>query len=862
MVFAPSRDPTVKDIFSYLTFAQPSYLWLLLLVPVLWLRLSGRVLALLLWRTLVLLLLVLAAADLQWSRPASLAGERIFAFDLSRSIPGEMRRWMAEQEMTPRGGERVFVFAGDTKEVTDWKRWLSGEISTAPIEPAQTNLEGLFSTLLSMPPAPRSLFLFTDGWETRGEVDRLLPSLGSSAIRVLPVLPAERPVAANVALRRIIAPHQGTSGEGISLKVMVENQGGKAVDGTLTLKRGGRSFKSEEVKIQPGAHVFSYQGILPEEPMVLFEAIFQPRDPESDRFSQDNQAAAWLAVRAKGKVLLLNGRPGEGRYLEEILKRRGYEVTSVVAGAEPPALSGFQTVVFNNVERARFSPAYLAAVERHAAEGNSFLMLGAEASFAPGGYRQTPIERLLPVELKEPKREEKNRAVILVIDKSGSMREENRLLYAKEAAKAVARQLNDNDLLGVVGFDVEPFVVVPLSPLQKLRATVAGEIDRLKAQGQTYLLPALEEAMRQLQKESAGRKHVIVLSDGISRGAHGEYTDLVSFMRDKLRITTSSVAIGGEVDIPLLKRIAQYGGGFFHHTYDPTTLPQIVLQQMQDKPEAMQPAERHFTPLPVKGSELLAGFTERTYPAVQGYVETEVKPGARLDLALSGEVKAPLLASWSYGKGKALAFTTDLHGSWSREWIRWGALERFWAHLFEWLQPLRESLPPHEVRINQKNSRLVLELYLYADGHDHSLFRYSLSGKGRKDEGTLARLAPGHYQATLPHMSPGDYRIALVEERQTGRLTYPQLGYTLVFDPRAEIVRGEFNIALLEKLARATGGEINPKGEEGQKAPFVSHRLLQPLRVYIVSLAAVLFLAEIFFRRFYPPSRSRGGYPP
>jgi len=841
----------VKDIVSYLSFAQPSYFWLLLLVPVLWLRLRERVLALVLWRTLILLLLVLAAADMQWLRPAGLAGERIFAFDLSHSIPGEMRRWMAGQEITPRAGERVFVFAGSFKEVTDWKRWLLGEVSTAAVEPEQSDLEGLFSRLLSLPPAQRSLFLFTDGWETRGEVERLLPALGSSGIRVFSLLPAERPVAANIALRRIIAPHQGTSGEGINLKVMVENQGSKAVDGTLTLKRGGRSFKSANVKIQPGAHIFTYQGALPEEPMVSFGAVFQAREPEADRFPQDNQATAWVAVRAKGKALLLNGRAGEGRYLEEILKRRGYEVTSIVAGAEPPAPSGFQTVVFNNVEKARFSPAYLAAVEGHVAEGNSFLMLGAEGSFAPGGYRQTPIERLLPVELKEPKREEKNRAVILVIDKSGSMREENRLLYAKEAAKAVARQLNDNDLLGVVGFDVEPFVVVPLSPLQTIRATAAGEIDLIRAQGQTYLLPALEEAMRQLQRERAGSKHVIVLSDGISRGAHGEYTDLVSFMRDKLRITTSSVAIGGEVDIPLLKRIAQYGGGFFHHTYDPTTLPQIVLQQMQDKPEAKQPAERHVTPLPVKGSELLAGFAERSYPAIQGYVETEVKPGARLDLALSGEVKAPLLASWNYGKGKALAFTTDLHGGWSREWLRWGGLERFWAHLFEWLQPLRESLPPHEVRINQTNSRLVLELYLYADGHDRSLFRYSLSGKGRKDEGTLTRLAPGHYQAMLPQVSPGDYRIALVEERQTGQLTYPPLGYTLAFDPRAEIVRGEFNIALLEKLVRATGGELNPKDAEALKTPVESYRIFQPLRFYFVSLAAVLFLAEIFFRRFF-----------
>ncbi len=845
----------MKDLFFQLSFAQPLYLLLLLLLPLLWLRLGGRSLAVVLWRTLVLLLLVLALADLERLHQAGRAGERIFAFDLSHSIPEQMRRWMAQQGLTPRAGDRAFVFAGGSREVTDWKPWLRGELSVAPVMPEQTNLEGLFSSLLSLPPAPRSVFLFTDGWETQGNAERLLPSLGLSGIRVFPMLPVDRPVAANVAVRKIVAPHQGMSGAAVALKVMLENQSGKTAEGKLILKRGGQVLKSDPVKIDPGTQIFTYQSALPEEPMVSFQASFQPRDPRSDRFSQDNQATAWVAVRTKAKVLLLNGRSGEGRYLEEILKRRGFEVTSVVSGAAPPAPKGYHAVVFNNVERARFSAAYLAAVERHVAQGNSFLMLGAEGSFAPGGYRQTPIESLLPVELKEPKREEKNRAVVLVIDKSGSMREGNRLLYAKEAAKAVAGQLQDNDLLGVVGFDVEPFVVLPLGALEKIRRSASGQIDRLKAQGKTYLYPAIVEARRQLERQKTGRKHVIILSDGETGGSGGDYIDLVSAMRRELQINVSAVAIGDDANIPLLKRIAQYGGGFFHHTYDPATLPQIVLKQIQEKPEGGPMAEKDITPAPVRGSRLLAGFAEKSYPPVRGYIETEIKRGAGLDLVLSGEEKGPpLLASWNYGKGRAAAFTTDQHGGWSREWIRWSALEKFWAHVFDWLSPPGESFPPHEVRINLAGSRVVLDLYLYADGHESSLFRYSVDGKGKKGEGVLARLAPGHYQSALPLSAPGDYRIALVEERQAQKLSYPTLGYTLAFDPRAEMVRDEFNITLLEKLARSTGGEINPRSAEVMKPQMEIHRTFEPLRFYLVALAAALFLAEIIFRRFFLPT--------
>jgi Mg-chelatase subunit ChlD len=55
---------------------------------------------------------------------------------------------------------------------------------------------------------------------------------------------------------------------------------------------------------------------------------------------------------------------------------------------------------------------------------------------------------------------EDNRAIVLLIDKSGSMREENRIEYVKEAAKAITRKLNDADLIGVIAFDVDPFVLL------------------------------------------------------------------------------------------------------------------------------------------------------------------------------------------------------------------------------------------------------------------------------------------------------------------------------------------------------------------------------------------------------------------
>jgi Ca-activated chloride channel family protein len=604
------------------------------------------------------------------------------------------------------------------------------------------------------------------------------------------------------------------------------------------------------VTLRPGSQILSYQITLSNDSFASFEASFVPGARDADLYPQDNRAAAWISGRAREKVLLLSGQGGQGRYLEDLLRRRGFEVNSVTVGEAPPLPAGYGLVILNNVEREKLSAAYLSAVEKHTAAGNAFLMLGGEQSFGPG-YKKTPIEAVLPVELKDPpKKEEKNRAVVLVIDKSGSMREGNRILYAQEAAKSMLAQLRDRDFIGVIGFDVSAFVVVPLSQADKVREGFSSQVDRLKPGGRTYLLPGMIEAKRQLESRSATQKHMIILSDGDTGGAQSDYIDLVNVMRRESKITVSVVAVGEDVHIPLLTRIAQYGGGFYHHTYDPRTLPKIIIQQMREPPEEERtPEEKIVTPVPVRGSPVLASFEEKSYPPLRGYIETELKRGANVDLVIPRqENRHPLLASWHYRAGKAAAFTTDLQGFWSRDWVRWAELEGFWREVLNWLKPAREALPPHEVRINVAQDSPILDLYLYGEDSGNG-FRFTYNGRGKRGEGALKKLAPGHYQATLPFSVPGDYRIDLVQEGNGRKRGYPPVGYTLAFDPKAEIPRRQVNLELLDQLAGATGGEINPTGIAIASRETRS-RTATSLRGPLIALVALLFLLEIYMRRF------------
>ncbi len=847
----------MREFLSNIEFTRPFFFWFALALPLLWFRFRDQSFAILIARTLVLVLLILTLADPQTVRRQAKNAEepeRIFAFDLSRSIPVSMRQWMASviQKFQISRRDRIFVFGSQTKEPANWKEWFDGlPAQQRDIEPEKTNLENLFSTLLTLPAKPRNVYLFTDGWETQGSVERLLPSLATDNLKIFPILPLERPSIANVAVTKLMAPNYGNSGETVNLKVVLENQNDREVEGTLSLARNGQPWKTEAIRLKPGSQIFTYEVSLPETERTSYSASFKAHRSELDTYESDNQALTWITVRSKAKALLLNGPTSSGRYLETILKRQGFEVHSHTPESAPNP-SGYGLVIFNNAEREKFTSSYLATIERYVSDGGGFLMLGGEASFAPNAYRRTPIENLLPVEPKEPRREEKNRAVVLVIDKSGSMREENKMLYAQEAAKAVARQLKDNDLLAVVGFDVSPFVVVPMETVGRLRPTVDAQIGRLKPGGQTYFYPALVEAKRQIERANSGRKHVILISDGETRGTQGELIDLVNVMKNEMKVTVSAIAIGSDADIRIMKRISQYGGGLFHYTLDASTLPQIVLQQLQDSPKEEPRAEKEFTVTQERGSEVLAGFSSRSYPNLRGYMDTELKRNAHLDLSISREEgKAPLMASWHFGRGKSLVWTSDLDGRWSRSWIQWQELQKFWAKVLGWLSVEQEPVPSHEARVSVSEHQPILDLFVYEEASLDSRFRFSIKGKGGKNDGILKKLATGHFQAALPISAPGDYQIELTEERKNRQIPYPVIGYTLssyAFD--GEIPRPEFNNQLLAKLARETGGEINPPLPSQPTTQREMAASYKPMRPPLIVTALLIFIFEIALRKF------------
>ena len=150
-------------------------------------------------------------------------------------------------------------------------------------------------------------------------------------------------------------------------------------------------------------------------------------------------------------------------------------------------------------------------------------------------------------------------------------------------------------------------MIVPLTPLSQSRPYFDEMINRLKAHGTTYLLPAMQEAERMLAGSNASVKHVVVLTDGETGGTAAMYYDLVSSMHREGGVTISTIAIGREANLALLESISKYGGGGFYQTDSASNLPEMFLQDVKSHGGETTMVEKDFTPYTVKPDPIAQG---------------------------------------------------------------------------------------------------------------------------------------------------------------------------------------------------------------------------------------------------------------
>jgi len=508
------------------------------------------------------------------------------------------------------------------------------------------------------------------------------PERAVLAIELPPEEERARPFAAAVRIR-------ASGGGPARLRLFLD---GRPVSETAVAPgEGERLVATEPIEAAPGRH--------------LVQA-----EIDGDLAPADDLLGLEFTVPRTPRVLLLAAAPRRS-FLAQSLLTQGIEAEVLGATAEGgPDLAGYDAVVLLPDAPVEAVVARTGALTEFLGRGGGLLAVGGRDGPGLARFHGTPVAFLLPLDVpprpppepaappkapaEEPRIEiveEKKQAypvsLCLLLDRSLSMGEEDKLRRAKEAALAAATALTPEDRISVIAFNEKPALL--LAPRAAGRgAPVAAAIQALEPQGQTGMFQALAAGLELMRTETAPIRHLVLLSDGISTD-EGPWRDLLKTMSEE-KVTLSTVGVGFRID-QRLPTLARWGQGKFWIANHPHEIPQVVTQDTRDlleargrrgrdaerpapkppekppppKPEPEPPAEPPRPPRgeplvadPLAPREALLGVEDGALPTVHGFEEGTPRLAAWV-AARAGAEGPPVLAYHRAGLGTVAALAID-----------------------------------------------------------------------------------------------------------------------------------------------------------------------------------------------------------
>ncbi len=135
--------------------------------------------------------------------------------------------------------------------------------------------------------------------------------------------------------------------------------------------------------------------------------------------------------------------------------------------------------------------------------------------------------------------------LVLVVDRSLSMEQEDRIGGLKRAVASFLEKLPEGSKVAVVSFGSE---VDPLAPFTTDRGRIRAAVDGLQPEGSTRFYDAVAESLRLLQAEP-GRRAILALTDGEDTSSQSATLDSVIADARRLGLPVYTLGLGSEDEI-------------------------------------------------------------------------------------------------------------------------------------------------------------------------------------------------------------------------------------------------------------------------------------------------------------------------
>ncbi len=292
-----------------------------------------------------------------------------------------------------------------------------------------------------------------------------------------------------------------------------------------------------------------------------------------------------------------------------------------------------------------------------------------------------------------------------------------------------------------------------------------------------------------------------------------------------------------------MRSIATAGKGRFYQSNDPSQVPALLLDETQ---KGLKPwiVEQRFRPALDAPSPALSGLDLAGFPALDGYVAST--PKAAAEVVLRSPAEDPVMAQWQYGLGRAVAWTSDVQGRWTRDLLAWRDSARLLGNIVESTLPLAAD-PQLALQTSTAGDTGRVIAALSGAPADATVSATVVAPDLQSTEVPLQSTGPGRFEADFPADQVGGYLVHVTVSSKGKLIHAATAGLPIAYSPEYRYLGTD--LSALRELARVGGGEVLPDPRRAFDVPLPEVRVDQPLYFWLLALAVVLFPLDVALRR-------------